>query len=101
VLRKLTEEDLQRVASIRNLLSTIPPRPYKKVVYHWKDHGPCHWSGAVHSANGPQGPLRVAEVYRGAGSFYSLDEPVVDFLVRAPEDLEWLLQLLEDFGLGA
>lgn len=100
-MRKLTEEDLQRVASIRTLLSTIPPRPYKKVAYHWKDHSPTHWSGAIHSANGPQGPLNKAEVYRGAASFYFLDEPVVDFLVRAPEDLEWLLQLLEDFGLGA
>ncbi len=100
-MRKLTEEDLQRVASIRALLSNIPPRPYKKVAYDWKDHGPYHWSGAIHSANGPQGELRKAEVYRGAANFYSLDEPVVDFLVRAPEDLEWLLQLLEDFGLGA
>lgn len=100
-VRKLTEEDLRRVAAIRALLSTIPPRPYKKVAYNWKDHGPTHWSGAIHSANGPQGPLGVAKVYRGAGSFYALDEPVVDFLVRAPEDLEWLLRLLEDFGLGA
>lgn len=99
--RTLSPEEALRIAAIRERLRNIPPRPYRKVAYNWHGHGPQHWSGAIHSANGPQGELRTAEVYAGSGSFYALDESVVDFLVAAPDDIEWFLSVLQDLGLDA